>query len=124
MITKPSVDIEGLHPLVKAKLPEMEAARLTALECLLDMQMCVTSGAEGKPGDQKHSRQSYHYPDNCGGKGMAVDLRTKDFVTAWADYLRKALGDGWDVVVEPTHIHVERDIHRAPLTTAEQGGVR
>ena len=60
--------------------------------------MIVTSGFDGK-----HSATSLHY------KGLAVDLRTRDFTDEWARYLRNALGSGWDVVVEPDHIHVELD---------------
>lgn len=63
--------------------------------------------------DGKHKAGSKHY------EGLAFDVRT------WADsagnqmtnkekqliaeHCRSYLGDDWDVVVEPTHIHIEYD---------------
>lgn len=108
MITKPGVDIEGLAPVVKRALPEMESARLAALESLLGVQMVVTSGRDGQ-----HGPRSYH-PD-----GYAVDLRTKDYAEAWAYQLGLVLGPGWDIVIESDHIHIERDVRRLPLQPEE-----
>ena len=63
-------------------------------------KLVITSGI-----DSEHSAGSLHY------YGYALDLRTRDFKAAekkkCADELRLALGDGFDVVVEKTHIHVE-----------------
>ena len=66
----------------------------------------VTSGTDGK-----HGKKSLH------GKGMAIDLRTRDFANAGdAVGAAKALanelnssGTGYDVVYEGDHIHVEYD---------------
>ena len=54
----------------------------------------------------KHGTGSLHYA------GLAVDLRTKYFESEdekseVAQELRQALGENYDVVLEPTHIHVE-----------------
>lgn len=56
--------------------------------------------------DGKHSRGSLHYV------GYAVDFRTRhimedDTKQLIADLIRQRLGDEYDVVHEPTHIHVE-----------------
>ena len=99
-----SVNLDGLHQTVKDALPTMEQARTSALKLLLAGEMIVTSARDGK-----HGINSLH------GDGLAVDLRTRDFTDAWAQYLRNALGAGWDVVVESDHIHVERDPKKRPL---------
>lgn len=71
-------------------------------------EMVVSSGCEGK-----HGRGSKHYV------GMAADIRTKDPAGAWelqdfeatefADAIKDRLGDEYDVVMEPGHIHIELD---------------
>lgn len=65
-------------------------------------ELVVTSITDGK-----HMKGSLHY------KGLAFDCRTnmmpasmKEKVTA---ALSEALGPEYDVVLEPTHIHVEFD---------------
>ena len=64
--------------------------------------LVVTSGLDGV-----HSQGSKHY------LGRAIDLRTryfgKDEVDVVVEDLRAALPNGYDVVVHPTHIHVEYD---------------
>jgi hypothetical protein len=55
--------------------------------------------------DGKHSRGSIHYA------GYAFDLRTRHLTEeelgAIALDLQEALGQDYDVVIEPNHIHVE-----------------
>lgn len=51
--------------------------------------------------------------------GLAVDLNT-DTNTAedrasLGNYLRVALGAGYDLVLEADHVHIEWDMHRPPL---------
>lgn len=58
--------------------------------------------------DGQHMATSLHY------KGLAVDLRTRtlpteEAVEAAVSALRLRLGRAYDVVHEPTHIHVEYD---------------
>lgn len=61
--------------------------------------------------DGKHSEGSLHYDGYAfdsrtwidgNGTQMPIDLKNRI-----ADELQRQLGDDWDVVVEPTHIHVE-----------------
>ena len=65
-------------------------------------QAIVTSVEDGT-----HSKTSLHY------EGRAIDLRTRDLeagvIHDYASELRGALGPGWDVIVESTHIHIEWD---------------
>jgi hypothetical protein len=120
MICKRGVDLARVHPVVERALPIMAAARLEAVEALFAADMVVTAGAEGQARDGVHAAESLHYPENCPGRlGLAVDLRTRDFVDAFAAKLAAELGPAWDVVVERDHIHVERDARRVPLTKDE-----
>lgn len=62
-------------------------------------ELWITSGSDGV-----HSNNSYHH---CGD---GVDLRSRNLPNdpnEAANELRSSLGDGYDVVVEKTHIHVE-----------------
>src|SRR3990172_7725892 len=99
-----SVNLTDLLPEVSAALPIMEAARTEALIRLQREDMTITSGKDGK-----HSAVSLHY------QGLAAHLRTKDFAQAWAAILERDLGEGWDIVVEADHLHVERDPKKKPL---------
>ncbi len=62
----------------------------------------ITSGTDGE-----HSRGSEHY------KGDAMDYRIwylrKDQLEQVVLVMKKRLGSDFDVVLEPTHIHVEFD---------------
>src|SRR5688572_28653755 len=62
-------------------------------------ELVITSANDGKHGDK-----TLHH------KGLALDLRTWNLngrhMQAAAD-LRKELGDGYDVVVESDHVHLE-----------------
>jgi len=67
-----------------------------------DQDVVITSLMDGE-----HMEGSKHY------EGMAVDLRTffftREEVENVATDLHAELGEDYDVVVEPTHIHVEYD---------------
>lgn len=62
----------------------------------------VTSARDGE-----HSENSLHY------EGRALDFRTRDLSPELkhrlATALQAELGDAYDVVSEPSHIHVELD---------------
>lgn len=62
----------------------------------------ITSGTDGQ-----HMKGSLHYV------GRAADLRSNDLATSQksrlVEALRARLGRDFDVVPEPTHIHVEYD---------------
>lgn len=66
---------------------------------------CVVTSLMGG----EHSRNSKHY------SGEAVDIRSRDLEEDQLDLamveLQKQLGDAYDVVLEPTHIHIEYDPH-------------
>lgn len=55
--------------------------------------------------DSTHKPGSLHY------SGKAIDIRSRNVpdVFGMADELRHELGDDYDVVVEPDHIHIEYD---------------
>ncbi len=63
-----------------------------------------------------HMASSLHY------SGLAVDLDTagdkEGDTRALAEYLRRALPTGYDVVFEGDHVHVEYDMKRPPLRKA------
>ena len=70
----------------------------------LGQDLVITAGNEYS---DKHSITSYHY------QGLAVDLRTRYFaahekLTAFQN-LKRNLGESFDVVFHPTHIHIEFD---------------
>lgn len=85
-----SVNIADLEQVVKDALPVIEKARTSALKVLVAGEMVITSGKDGK-----HGTNSLHY------KGRAVDLRTRDYVDMWAQYLQQAFGKNWDIMIEP-----------------------
>ncbi len=81
--------------------PEIVLAMQVAESVLREFgtELTVTSCLEGR-----HRRNSLHYA------GLAFDLRTRDLEVDPSEVtarLRKALGPEFDVVLEPTHIHVE-----------------
>lgn len=103
--------------------PRMEAALATVDRIsweVLGREGHVTSGRDGN-----HSANSLHYwrPGNRGQNPESIgafDLRTWTDHTSgqqlserrrgeYRDALARALGPEWDVVLEPTHIHVEHD---------------
>ena len=92
---KPGVRIQGVRPEVAFVMPHIYAVATKWLG-----GCTVTSCVEGK-----HSRGSLHYA------GCAIDLRTRDAKPEWIDNaliaLKGGLGDDFDVVREPDHIHIE-----------------
>ena len=103
---KEGVRINGPH-----LYPEMtqitEMARITAPP-LDDGTIWITSA-----NDSRHGDASLHYKDR------AFDIRIYNITgrvhheaELWAQRLAKALGDGYDVVKEKDHIHVEFDPKR------------
>ena len=69
----------------------------------LGRAVIITAGREGL-----HSKTSLHY------QGRAVDIRTNDIpskgqIIAYCEEIRRTLGEGYDVVMESSHIHIEWD---------------
>lgn len=94
---KESVKLLGVRPeiLIALMVSERACAKYN-VDCVL------TSAVDGK-----HSRGSLHY------KGIAIDIRTRDLVErdkqGLAQLIAESLGPSYDVVLEPTHIHIEYD---------------
>lgn len=94
---KDGVDVKGLQPeallilLIAQPIWDEAGVDLVVTSCL----------------DGKHGPNSFHY------KGLALDLRTRDFKSGAAkeaaDMLRAYLGRHYDVVLEKDHLHVEHD---------------
>lgn len=63
-------------------------------------EMWITSALDGK-----HKEGSKHYT------GEAIDLRIWDLINKQdcVTLIQEALGNDYDVVLEPSHIHVEYD---------------
>ncbi len=94
---KPDVNMAGLKPEILLAIQEArEVYRKFGAE------LVITS-----LGDGKHKAGSKHY------HGFAVDLRIRHVDRRlWkiiAEGIEKAIGEHYDVVLEPTHIHVEYD---------------
>ena len=97
MKIKDGANIQGLDMRMRPVLVNAERIWKDA-----GQELVVTSGLDGE-----HSAGSLHY------YGLAVDLRTRYFshvlVIEVAKKLKNCLGKVYDVVVKPTHIHVEYD---------------
>jgi hypothetical protein len=95
---KDGVIIAGLH----IKMRPVLIAAEDVWRDLGRQEVVITSALDGC-----HSAASLH------PYGRAVDLRTRVLrgidVALAVDMLRERLGDDYDVVLEPTHIHVEYD---------------
>jgi len=69
---------------------------------MLGKQMVITSA-----NDSKHKENSLHYKD------LAIDIRIRhleqDEIQLVLNYLRKKLGEDYDVILESDHIHIEYD---------------
>jgi hypothetical protein len=91
LLLKPGVDISLLHRAVRRILPKIESH-------YPDFVITCTWGDTHNPG-------SLHYAHK------AVDLRLRDFhgVDLDVGVLRALLGKDFDVVKEPSHIHIEYD---------------
>jgi len=87
-----------VQPVIAKALPLIDRVHTD----VIGRDAIVTSGTDGK-----HKVNSLHY------KGLALDLRifdlTKTQRTQLTEELRQELGDDWDVVLEPDHIHAEYD---------------
>ena len=99
---KDGVSLYGLQP-------EMLWAIDRVKECYEQLgEHCTITSARG----DRHSSKSRHY------SGLAVDFRNRNLDSnqkAEIDGLmREALGIQYDVIPEPTHIHVEYDPKHAP----------
>lgn len=97
---KPGVSIAGVRPEMVLVI-QIVASIYKKLGYL-----CVITSVT----DGKHSRGSRHYV------GLAADFRTRDMPKAIQNALYsrvvEALGTECDVVLEPTHLHVEYDPER------------
>ena len=98
---KKGVKIFGIRPEIQEALRVAESVYAHhGLDCV------CTSVTEGK-----HSKGSRHY------LGQAVDIRTKhvqgtDTLKVIVQTIRRNLTDEYDVVLEPTHLHIELDVKR------------
>jgi hypothetical protein len=101
---KLGVSLFGASPVIIGIFPTIDAV----WQRIVMQGATITSVVDGVHGDKsKHPR------------GFAVDVRTRfDYTsTQWggdtkeklAEELRKDLPNGYDVVVEKTHIHIEYD---------------
>ena len=88
-----TVNIEGLDPILKAALVEMEY-----IYAKFHTELVITSGKDGT-----HGNGSLHY------EGKAVDLRTWNVLDSLVKQLKAHLGPDYDVVLEKDHIHIELD---------------
>ena len=94
---KPGVRLHGIEP-------QMILAMYIAAECCRELgtDCTVTSVVEGK-----HGAKSLHYV------GRAIDIRTRTLTPERQETLRERiksrLGADFDVILEPTHIHIEWD---------------
>ena len=103
MSIKQGVDLRGLKPQMAIAYTIICAAyqRHGAQPCV------ITSASDGT-----HGPNSLHY------QGLALDLRTKSVIPAMLSLivrdLKRDLGDQFDVVEEPDHLHVEYDVKDTP----------
>jgi hypothetical protein len=106
---KEGVRIDGIAPETIVGLMVAEGAYLETVGAIdKTAEMVVTSVRDGQ-----HSAHSLHY------RGLAADLRTRGIRThlrdAWLSMVQRRLGFlGFDVVLEPDHIHVEFDPKYGP----------
>ena len=95
MRLKPGVRILGVKP-------EILLAMMVAERAYLPDEMTITSVMEGT-----HKRGSDHYTGN------AFDCRIRHISRARAEEIAHqigdALGDDFDVVLKPDHLHIEYD---------------
>lgn len=99
MEMKAGASLNGLDPIVYMYgIPVIDAIH----RVVIGRDAIITAGTDGQ-----HMAGSLHY------RGRALDVRTRDLTPAKKQELRDALarglGPGWDVIVEPTHIHIEYD---------------
>ena len=94
MLIKAGVDISRLRPEIRKKLTKI-AAILWATE---NEELIITSTYEGT-----HSEGSLQYAN------LAVDIRRTKGRTVGYNEIKRFLGDDYDVILEPDHIHIEYD---------------
>lgn len=98
MITlKPGVDVSNLQPQIVLALISID--QIYAHE---GQECVITSACDGH-----HMAGSKHY------EGLAVDLRTRFFSRGQIALVRrkieKAVGDGYQCIIEKDHLHFEYD---------------
>jgi hypothetical protein len=107
---KHGVRISGVQPEIVLAIMVVES-----IHDEMGIPFTITSILDGK-----HGKNSFHY------SGKAFDIRTwvddsgtqydHEFKLEIARRIRNALGEEFDVVVEPTHIHIELDVREQQLT--------
>jgi hypothetical protein len=88
-----SVNIDGLKTEIVSKFADIDHVFKQ-----FGVEAVATSGKDGV-----HGRNSKHY------EGLALDLRTWHVLGKVVELLKQTLGEGYDVVLEKDHIHVEYD---------------
>jgi len=102
LMLKPGVRLAGVQPPIAIAINVVHS--LWVREFGNEIPCVVTSLTDGK-----HSNNSLHH---C---GLAVDFRTRNisrgnaFMEQFKAEIRNALGGDFDVILEPTHLHVEYD---------------
>lgn len=95
--TLPGVNLIGLHPKM-----QLCNCILTVLYYQFDQVLVITSAVDGV-----HTKGSLH------PKGRACDYRiwyfTEEQLEELVRAINKALGPGYDVVMEADHLHIEYD---------------
>ena len=94
MLIKAGVDISRLRPAIRKKLTGI-AEIVWRVE---KQELVITSTYEGT-----HSAGSLHYGDE------AIDIRRGKDGKYVRDEIKRWLGADYDVVLMPTHIHIEYD---------------
>ena len=94
MLIKAGVDISRLRPQIRKKLN-----RIANIVFKIERkELVITSTYEGN-----HSEGSLHYAN------LAVDIQRAANGNTVKNGLQDKLGRDYDVVLEPTHIHIEYD---------------
>jgi hypothetical protein len=83
------------------------AAEWSALQ---NVDVQVNSIADAAPGRVPTSLHPFDLAVDCEPLGNVQQQRQ-----SLAEYFRRRLTEGYDVVFESSHVHVEFDMHRAPL---------
>ena len=103
---KPEVRIGHMNaPLARA----LELASLWSLEARTDV--IVNSIRDSAPGRVASSLHPFDLAVDLEPLGNAQSERQ-----SLAEYFRRHAEAGYDVVFEESHVHIEWDVHRAPLT--------
>jgi len=109
-----SVDVNGMNPAMWPMAMRIDAVYREELNC----ELTITSGKELTA---KHKDKSYHYPHNTpDNMGRAIDCRTwtdgksgVQLTGATRNYFHslvvKAAGEGFQVIDEANHFHIEQD---------------